>query len=73
MAKANRRYFTLATKDTKDGGVFAPQFGDYDRECVVAEMEEYKARGEVCRIVSSGDSQADIVAAVAKLNSKIAS
>lgn len=68
---ANRRtYYTLAVRE---GGVFAPQFGDYDRETVAQELEDlldgYDApRRKDCRILKTTDRQSDIESAVAALN-----
>lgn len=58
-------YFTLAQRT---GNAFFPQFGDYDRDTVEQERRDMIASGEGkardFRIVRSGDSQADIDAAV---------
>lgn len=72
MAKG-KRYFSLLTKEPD--GQWAPQFGDYDRETVAEEMESYREdsgwpEGTKFRILSSGDTQAAINEAVAKLNAK---
>lgn len=66
-----KRYFTLVVREA---GVWAPQFGDYDREVVEEEREvslysDSTLRRADCKIITSGDRQADIDAAIAKLNS----
>jgi len=63
-----RKYFTLAVREA---GQWSPQFGDYDRETVEAERDDYRDHGHKVRdlrIVQSGDTQAAIDAAIAKLN-----
>lgn len=65
----NRTYYTLALRDDNHG--FRIEFGDYDRATVEAEMECYTEHDYLKRnakIVTSGDTQAEIEAAVAKLN-----
>lgn len=68
MAK-QRTYYTLAQRID---GKWTPQFGDYDRETVAAEIADYADNGTAkrkdMRIVASGDKQADIVAKLAALN-----
>lgn len=65
-------YFTLAER-TPDGP-WGPQFGDYDKEVVEDERRDMlysgagRLRGKDLRIVRSGDTQAEIDAAIAKLN-----
>lgn len=68
MAKA-RTYYTLAIR--RDGK-WSPEFGDYDRDNVNDEWESYfhgdcVPRDDL-RIVTSGDAQADVDAAIAALN-----
>jgi len=70
-----RRYFTLLAKEPNEN--WAPQFGDYDRETVEAERDEYKEsigstwpKGTKFSIISTADDQASIDACVAKLNFK---
>lgn len=66
-----KKYYTGLTRDD---GVWSPQFGDYDRQVVEDEMEDsfiachapYAKRD--LKIIVTGDAQADIDAAVAKLN-----
>lgn len=60
-------YYTLAVQFDK-GDTFSVQFGDYDREVVVQEIEDSYADAHKVRIVRSGDTTAEINAAVAKLN-----
>ena len=68
-----RKYYTLCTRED---GVWAPQFGDYSREVVEQERDDYRDsshqtyKARDLRIITSGDKQADINAAVAKLNAK---
>lgn len=73
MPKA-RTYFTLAIRAD---GVWSPQFGDYDRETVEQEARDMRdsdsaLRSKDCKVISSGDSQDAINAAIAKLNAKAA-
>lgn len=60
-------YYTLAVQFDK-GDSFSVQFGDYDKEVVVQEVEDSYADAHKVRIVRSGDTTAEINAAVAKLN-----
>jgi hypothetical protein len=64
-----KNYYTLAVRDA---GLWSPQFGDYHRS-VVVEERTYMVDSEECtdcdcKIVRSGDAQADIDAAIAALN-----
>lgn len=62
------RYFTLAIREE---GVWAPQFGDYQRSTVKDEMGEYSDHDvKSCdmKIVVSEDDQASIDAAIRELN-----
>lgn len=63
-----RSYYTLAVREH---GVWAPQFGDYDREAVREELEYYAERIKRAdlKIVQSGDTPGEINAAVRALNS----
>jgi hypothetical protein len=66
-----KTYYTLVTNE--DGAGWAPQFGDYDREVVEAEQDDYCDGGiprRCTRIIKSGDRQADIQAKVDELNGK---
>lgn len=63
-----RTYFTLAVRE---GGIWGPQFGDYDREAVAAELDDYADHGTLkrdMRIVKSGAKAADISAKIAAMN-----
>lgn len=65
-----RKYHTLAVRED---GRWAPQFGDYDRETVDSEREEYRDKGHKARdlrIITTGDTQAAINAGIANLNAK---
>jgi hypothetical protein len=67
-----RTYWTLAIRES---GVWAPQFGDYDREVVEQErldvLDGYDPPlKRDTKVIKSGDLQADIDAAIAKLNAK---
>jgi hypothetical protein len=63
------RYHTLALRD---GGIWRPEFGDYDKSVVEAERDDYHEGGghrlADLRIISTGDTQAAINAAIATLN-----
>lgn len=64
-----RTYFTLCERG--DDGVWRAEFGDYDRETVEAERADYRDHGKrakTLKIVRSGDTQAEIEAAVKELN-----
>lgn len=64
-----KKYYTLVT--CEDGGPWAVQFGDYDKQTVRDEQEDYCDGGiprRYTKIITSGDSQADIDAAVKELN-----
>jgi hypothetical protein len=64
-----RKYYTLVTREAV-ADKWAPQFGDYDRECVEQEVQDsyltYARQHR--RIICTAPGQADIDAAVAKLN-----
>lgn len=68
----SRPYFTLCER--APDSAWAPQFGDYDKQCVEDERADmlYAGAGRIrakdLRIVRSGDTQAEIDAAIAKLN-----
>jgi hypothetical protein len=71
-----RPYFTLITRDAKDSP-WHIYFGDYDRETVEAERQELRSASfdpiplNRSRIIRTSAKQADITAAVAKLNSAV--
>lgn len=64
-----RKYYMLVTRESV-ADQWAPQFGDYDRECVAQEVQDsYLTYGRANRrIICTADGQAAINAAVAKLN-----
>jgi hypothetical protein len=67
-----RFYHVLLTRDGA-GEAWAIAFGDYDRETVKDEHadhrdHDWKARD--LKIITTGDSQTEITAAVAKLNQR---
>ena len=66
-AMIKRKYHTLAVREA---GRWAPQFGDYDRVTVEGKRDGYRDKGTKARdlrIITTGDAQADIDAAVAVL------
>jgi hypothetical protein len=74
MAMANRKYFTLLSIDGSPGCPWAIEFGDYDRDTVWDEFLEMRDRGwkrSELQIITTGDTQAEIEAAVSKLNEEI--
>lgn len=62
-----KRYYTLCVKE---GGVWSPQFGDYEKAVVEQELEDQLANyhRKNLRIVTSAPYQVDINDAVAFLN-----
>lgn len=73
MARKPRPYFILAMMDgTPTDTPWAMHFGDYDREPVEFEMQEFRDKGwkksELKLIKLPTDTQAAIDAAIAKLN-----
>ena len=68
---AQRKYYTLLTRDGGTGSPWAPQFGDYDRDVVIDEQTDtYSAtyRSRDMKIIRTADDQPSIDAAIAKLN-----
>ena len=69
-----RRYHTLVSRPRDKSAPWVPQFGDYDREGVVDEMADMSDNAayddDVFRIVASGDTQAEIDAAVRAINAR---
>jgi hypothetical protein len=75
-----KRYYTLVSKDMNNpADTWVIEFGAYSRGVVQDEMREYryndalKNEGEERReykIITSGDKQAEIEAAVSQLNRK---
>jgi hypothetical protein len=64
----SKRYHTLAIRED---GIWAPQFGAYDRSDVTDELDIYLDQGvrkRDLKIITTGELQAEIIAAVAKLN-----
>lgn len=80
VKKQMKKYYTLVSKDLNNPkDIWTIEFGDYSRGIVQDEMREYRYNnalqneGEEKReykIITSGDSQAEIEAAVAELNRK---
>jgi len=66
----NKTYYTIAIR--RDDGKWYPEFGDYDREVVADERADILHGAEVTaknvKIIRSNHAQADIDAAIAKLN-----
>lgn len=64
-----RPYHTLLVRE---GGIWAPQFGDYDRETVEAERDDYRDHDHKAKdlkiVTTKTTRQAEIEAVVAKLN-----
>lgn len=65
-----RKYYSLIQRID---GRWYPQFGDYDREVVAQERQDMRdgfeaPRAKDLKIICTGPKQADIEAAVAKLN-----
>jgi hypothetical protein len=60
-------YYSIAVQFER-GDKFSLQFGDYDREVVVQEVEDSYADAHKVRIVRSGDTTNQINAAINKLN-----
>lgn len=67
--KKVRSYFTLAVQEPQ--GKWSPQFGDYDRDLVVQELQDQKSdwpKGTHFKVVHSGPSQSEINAKIAAMN-----
>jgi hypothetical protein len=68
MARKPRTYFVLAVRED---GVWAQQFGDYDRETVEFELEDHidhDVKRRDLKILKTLDTEAAAREAVAKLN-----
>ncbi len=69
MARKPRKYHTLVALIDGRWGV---QFGAYERGDVVAEraayIENHEAKAKELKIITTGDTSQDVLAAVAKLN-----
>ena len=71
-----RKYYTVISKGHEDyhNGMWIVQYGSYDKSDCVYEIESYKDRDECnqerikYKIITTGDAQADVNSAVAKLN-----
>jgi hypothetical protein len=64
-----RMYYTLLTREP--GGIWSPQFGDYDKSTVVGEGGCYHADGyrrKDLKVICTGARQSDINAEVSRLN-----
>jgi hypothetical protein len=68
----SRKYYTLAVKSVDN--IWGPDFGDYNRKVVAQEMADRRESGDYdsdeMQVISSGDSQAEINAAIAELNAQ---
>lgn len=66
----SKSYFTLATRE--DDGLWYAQFGDYDRDVVKQELDDYADGGSYrrkdMRVVVTGDDQASVERGVRRLN-----
>lgn len=63
-----KKYYTMAVRED---GKWAPQFGAYDLADVQAEKEDYLDHDTLRKdinIITTGDTQAEINAGIAKLN-----
>ena len=68
---ANRKYHTLLSIDGSPGCPWGIEFGDYDLDTVKEEWAELRDRGwkrGELKIITTGDTQAEIEAEVARLN-----
>lgn len=68
----SRSYYTLVGRDV-DTGIWGIVFGDYSRSVVVEERDDYRHYSDdysALKILKTGDTQAEVDAAVAKLNGK---
>lgn len=73
----SRPYFSLLQfePDLDGPGSWGVQFGDYDRQTVEDELDDYAHSGikrKNLRIIRTGDKQADIEAKVAEINRLVA-
>ncbi|WP_296084142.1 hypothetical protein [uncultured Agrobacterium sp.] len=73
MARKPRTYYTLLMKDgTPSDKAWEIAFGDYDRETVVAELQDYRDHGwklkELKIVTTKGHGMDAINAVLAKLN-----
>lgn len=67
-----RRYHVLMVRS--DGHWSGPEFGDYDREVVRAELEDHRDHGHLARdlkiLTVNGDTQAEIIEAISEFKAK---
>jgi len=69
-----RKYHTLLERSF-DGAPWGIAFGDYDRETVDSERQEYRANGAKAsnlKMITTGARQGEIDSAVSLLNAKYA-
>ena len=69
-----RTYHTLVSIDGTPGCPWSVEFGDYDYSTVMEEFAEMRDRGwkvKELKVLETGDTQAEIEAAIAKLNKDI--
>lgn len=65
-----KRYYSLIVQESQ-GERFCPQFGDYNKGVVAAELEDWCDNGYKTKqlwIIESGDTQTEINSTVAKFN-----
>tara|TARA_R110002072_G_scaffold273239_5_gene433971 strand:- start:8357 stop:9076 length:720 start_codon:yes stop_codon:yes gene_type:complete len=62
-------YYTLLVRNTPSEP-WLIEFGDYDREIVAEEREEYNEKGMITKIIATGEWQSNITDAVEELNLK---
>lgn len=67
-----RRYHILMVRS--DGHWNGPEFGDYDKETVRAELQDHRDHGvrskDLAIVTVDGDTQAEIVEAIAEFKAK---
>lgn len=69
---ASRKYHSLISRTPNEK--WALEFGDYSKDVVLAERDDMKTsadKGTQFRVITTGDKQAEISAAVEKLNEEI--
>ncbi|RVP18165.1 hypothetical protein [Sinorhizobium meliloti] len=70
-AKPSKPYHVLVSVDGSPGCKWAVEFGDYDETTVKQEFADMRDQGwkrRELKIITTGDTQAEINAAVAELN-----
>lgn len=65
-----RKYFTLAVREDSVWGI---AFGDYDRSVVAEEASSYRLPRRDRKILCTGETQAEIDAAIKDLNEGVLS